>query len=124
MVEVVILFMTRWDHMFFVLDKWKNMNVNVFNLISRVKWKNMKINVFNLMLRVKKTRFLVLYESGVNMDWRKMFVIKSKNGNIMNFGVSVSNNMVGVLVKMIIFGILPRVILNMVRKINWRIFRH
>ena len=47
-----------------------------------------------------------------------MFVIKSKNGNIMNFGVSVSNNMVGVLVKMIIFGILPRVILNMVRKIN------
>ena len=124
MVEVVILFMTRWDHMFFVLDKWKNMNVNVFNLISRVKWKNMNINVFNLMLRVKKTRFLVLYESGVNMDWRKMFVIKSKNGNIMNFGVSVSNNMVGVLVKMIIFGILPRVILNMVRKINWRIFRH
>ena len=124
MVEVVILFMTRWDHMFFVLDKWKNMNVNVFNLMSRVKWKNMNINVFNLMLRVKKTRFLVLYESGVNMDWRKMFVIKSKNGNIMNFGVSVSNKMVGVLVKMIIFGILPRVILNMVRKINWRIFRH
>ena len=124
MVEVVILFMTRWDHMFFVLDKWKNMNVNVFNLISRVKWKNMNINVFNLMLRVKKTRFLVLYESGVNMDWRKMFVIKSKNGNIMNFGVSVSNNMVGVLVKMIIFGILPRVILNMVREINWRTFRH
>ena len=110
--------------MFFVLDKWKNMNVNVFNLMSRVKWKNMNINVFNLMLRVKKTRFLVLCESGVNMDWRKMFVIKSKNGNIMNFGVSVSNNMVGVLVKMIIFGILPRVILNIVREINWRIFRH
>ena len=110
--------------MFFVLDKWKNMNVNVFNLMSRVKWKNMNINVFNLMLRVKKTRFLVQYESGLNMDWRKMFVIESKNGNIMNFGVSVSNNMVGVLVKMIIFGILPRVILNIVREINWRIFRH
>ena len=42
----------------------------------------------------------------------------------MNFGVSVSNKMVGVLVKMIIFGILPRVILNIVREIDWRIFRH
>ena len=48
----------------------------------------------------------------VNVDQMKVYVIQNENGFINNVNVSVKNQMIGVLVKMIIFGILAREIVN------------
>ena len=47
-----------------------------------------------------------------------MYLIQSKNGIIMNVGVSVKNKIMGVLVKIIICGILVSVIVNAIIHIN------
>ena len=57
------------------------------------KVKNMNVKVSNLMSGVNKIRFLVQHESseckcGLN---KKVYVIQSKNGIMMNFGVTVNN---------------------------------
>ena len=46
----------------------------------------------------------------------KIHVIQNKNGVMMNIGVSVKSQMIGVLVKMIICGILAHVILTVKNK--------
>ena len=45
----------------------------------------------------------------------KMYVNKSKNGIIINVGVGLKNEMIGVLIKLMVWGILVRVIVSAVR---------
>ena len=47
-----------------------------------------------------------------------MYVTQSKNGIIMNVGVSVKNWMIGVIVKMIICRILALVIVNAIKHVK------
>ena len=54
----------------------------------------------------------------INMDLMKVYVIQSKNGIKINVGVSVNNQMIGVLVKVIICGIPARVIVNVIRHVK------
>ena len=49
----------------------------------------------------------------VNVDRMKAFVIQSKNGIMINVGVSVKNKMIEVFGNMIICGILVRVIVSL-----------
>ena len=53
------------------------------------KVKNMNVKVFNLVSRVNETRFTVQQKSCVN--WMKVYIIQSKNGIVMNIGVNVKN---------------------------------
>ena len=48
----------------------------------------------------------------------KVQVIQSKNGIMINVGVSVKNQMIGVVVQMIKFGILVRVIVSVIRHVK------
>ena len=81
--------------------------------ISRVcvsnKVKNMNAKVLNLMSGVNELRLLVQHEScKCNCGLNQNVCIQNKNRLMMNVGVSVKNNMIGVLVKIIICGILVR----------------
>ena len=48
----------------------------------------------------------------------KVYVIQSKNGIMINVGVSVKKLVIGVLVKMITRGILARVIMNAIKQLK------
>ena len=48
----------------------------------------------------------------------KSYVIQSKNGILMNVGVRVKNQMTGVLLKIIIYGILVCAIVNVIRHVK------
>ena len=54
----------------------------------------------------------------INVDLMKVYVIQSKNGIKINVGGSVNNQMIGVLVKVIIYGIPARVIVNVIRHVK------
>ena len=47
-----------------------------------------------------------------------MYVTQSKDGFMMNVGVSVNNYMIGVLVKIIICGIIVYVIVNVIKHVK------
>ena len=81
-----------------VSDKVKNVNVEVFDLISRVsdvwvcvsdKVKNVNVEVFDLISRVSEIQHELCV--CVNTDWMIMCVIQIKNGIMMNADVSVKN---------------------------------
>ena len=48
----------------------------------------------------------------------KVYVIQSKNRVMMSVGVSVKKKMIGVFVKMILCGMLARVIVNVIRYVK------
>ena len=50
----------------------------------------------------------------------KEYIVQSKSGVVINFTFSVKNEMIRVLVKMIIYGILACVILNVTRHVKLR----
>ena len=60
-----------------------------------IKWKNMNVKVINLISKINETRFLVQHKLmncvSVNVDWIKKYVIQSKNGIMIYVGVSVKN---------------------------------
>ena len=56
----------------------------------------------------------------VNVDRMKACVIKSKNGIMINVGVSVKNKMIEVFGNMIICGILVRVIVSVMSYEEWK----
>ena len=57
---------------------------------------NVKVVVFFFMSGINETRFSMNYESG-NVDRIKVYVIQNKNEITLNVGVSVKNNMIGLL---------------------------
>ena len=61
---------------------------------------------------VNETRFLVQHESC------ESYVIESNKVIMMNVGISVKNQMIEVLVKMIICGILARLIVNVIQHVK------
>ena len=58
-----------------------------------IKWKNMNVKVINLISKINETRFLVQHKLmncvSVNVDWITKYVIQSKNGIMIYVGVSV-----------------------------------
>ena len=54
-----------------------------------------------------------------NVDWIKVYEIQNKNGIMMNFDVSVNHEMIRVLVKLIVHGILGRVIASVIRHVKF-----
>ena len=57
---------------------------------------NVKVVVVFFMSGINETRFSMNYESG-NVDRIKVYVIQNKNEITLNVGVSVKNNMIGLL---------------------------
>ena len=54
----------------------------------------------------------------VNVDWMKVYVIQIINRIMMNVGVSVKNEMIGILAKIIISRILVHVITSVIRHVK------
>ena len=57
--------------------------------------------------------------ASVYVDRTEVCVIRSKNGIMMNVSMSVKNQMIGVLAKMIIYEILARVIVRVIKHVKW-----
>ena len=53
-----------------------------------------------------------------NVDWMKLQVIQSKNGIIINIGVSIKNKMIGILEKSVTCRILVRVIVSAINHVK------
>ena len=70
------------------------------------------------MSEVNEKRFLIQHESCECKCRLNESVYNSKKKRIMNVGMSVKNQMIGIIVKMIIRGILARAIVNIVREVE------
>ena len=53
-----------------------------------------------------------------NVDWMKLQVIQSKNGIIINIGVSIKNTMIGILEKSVTCRILVRVTVSAINHVK------
>lgn len=57
----------------------------------------------------------VINDTSYHVDQIKVYVTQTKNGIIINVGVNVKNQIIGFFIKMIIFGILVRVVVNIIK---------
>ena len=64
-------------------------------------------------MEIKQDFWVNMIHVSVNAYWMKVYAIQSKNEIMINVGVSVKNQIVGVLVRMIICGIRVKVIVNL-----------
>ena len=76
------------------------------------------------MSEVNETRFLIQHESCECKCRLNESIYNSKKKRIMNVAMSVKNQMIGIIVKMVIRGILARAIVNIVYSKRSRIGEH
>ena len=72
------------------------------------------------MSSVNETRFWVKHINRVtaNVDWINLYEIQIKSGIIRNVSVNVKNQMIGVLVKMVVYGNLLHVIVSVIKHVK------
>ena len=67
---------------------------------------------------MKQNFWFIINHASVNVDSMKVYVVPSKTGIRINVGVSVKDYMIEVLLKIIICGILVRVIISVKRHVK------